>query len=126
MHALLHSSASIITLFTSNEKQIYTNYSKTLMNLLKIVSKSFFCLFMYWHEIWKILLEYSTGSQKSASKRMYIELNEKIEKVSKLIYAAFVHWTLPGMMIPAFSMTVLNYFSSKPKESVYILPSFGV
>lgn len=125
MYVQLHLSASIITWSSAWRKWIHKELSNSLTNLSKKVSDSFFCSVLMTWEL-RICLKYSIGSYNSTENRMYDELNERIEKVSKLVYVAFVHLSLPGIMLPAFIMTVSNYFSSKPKNSVYILPYFGV
>lgn len=55
------------------------------------------------------------GLRNATTKPIYSELDEKIEKVSKLAYTALVKWTMMGTVLPAFLITGFQYLTSGSK-----------
>lgn len=53
---------------------------------------------------------------------MYRELNENIEKLSKIIHTSLVKLTIPGAILPFFLVSIFKYFTSETKEGVFRLP----
>ena len=66
----------------------------------------------------------SLGSLKAASKTIYIELNEKIERMSELAYLLMVQLTVPGVMFPALIITATNHFILDLGKESFFLPFF--
>lgn len=52
-----------------------------------------------------------------------MELNEKIERMSKLVYSIFVEASLVGLVIPPLLITLVNYFVYDLSEESYFLPT---
>ena len=61
----------------------------------------------------------------ATSTSIYIELNEKIEFICKLLHVVSVHLTVNGVMVPQLLITVINYFIYDLKDESYFL-SFPV
>lgn len=57
------------------------------------------------------------------SRTMYMELTEKIERMSKLVYSIFVEASLVGLVIPPLLITLVNYFVYDLSEESYFLPT---
>lgn len=53
---------------------------------------------------------------------MYIELIEKIERLTQLIYIGVVKLTIPGVIIPALSLTLINLFVYDLGDDSFFLP----
>lgn len=67
----------------------------------------------------------SLGSlNDTASKTMYIELNVKMERMTKLTYFLFVQLSVPGVMFPALFITSINYFVLDLGNESLFLPFF--
>lgn len=54
---------------------------------------------------------------------MYNEINEKIERTSKLVYTIFVEASIVGLIVPPIIITLVNYFIYDLKEQSYFLPT---
>lgn len=54
---------------------------------------------------------------------MYLELNEKIERMSKFVYTIFVEASVAGLLIPTMLITLVNYFVYDLKDDSYALPT---
>lgn len=61
------------------------------------------------------------GLRNAATKPIYGELDEKIEKVSKLAYTALVKWTMMGTVLPAFLITGFHYLTSDSEVVTLLL-----
>lgn len=57
------------------------------------------------------------------SRIMYNEMNEKIERISKLVYSIFVEASIAGLVVPPLLITLVNYFIYDLKEDSYFLPT---
>lgn len=82
-----------------------------------------FCLkwgFVYRNKIKWIHL--NVGSKDATSRAMYIELIEKIERLTQLIYIGVVKLTIPGIIIPALSLTLINLFVYDLGDDSFFLP----
>lgn len=53
---------------------------------------------------------------------MYIEMNENIEKLSRLMHIALVMGTIIGLCAATLIMTAINYFVNDLEEESYYLP----
>lgn len=62
------------------------------------------------------------GSTTVNSKNVYIGINDKIERISKLIYFTIVHLTLSGTYLPYVLQTLFNYFVLNLNEESFCLP----
>lgn len=62
------------------------------------------------------------GSEISSSKAMYIALNEKIERLSHLIYMGSIKLTIPGLMIPSIFISLINFFVYDFGDDSFFLP----
>lgn len=82
------------------------------MNSLKIVSEALFFLFRSIFFLKNCPWNISVGLRNATTKPIYSELDEKIEKVSKLAYTALVKWTMMGTVLPAFLITGFQYLTS--------------
>lgn len=67
--------------------------------------------------LWTIL-----GLDISTSRYMYSKMNEKIEMVSQILHFAFVKVTLPGLMVPFFVISAVNYLMYDLKDESFQLP----
>ena len=67
----------------------------------------------------KINLIICVGASDTALKIKFSELNEKIERISKLIHFILVKLTLAGVELPAFFITLINYFIYDLKDDSY-------
>lgn len=54
---------------------------------------------------------------------MYIEMNEKVERISRLVYTIFVEASMAGLLIPPLLITLVNYFVYDLNEESYFLPT---
>lgn len=54
--------------------------------------------------------EKKIGSSNFNAKMMYIELNEKIEQMSKWIHFGMMKLTYPLIVVPSAIVTAINYF----------------
>lgn len=54
---------------------------------------------------------------------MYMELTEKIERMSKLVYTIFVEASLAGLITPPMLITLVNYFIYDLNDESYHLPT---
>lgn len=61
------------------------------------------------------------GMTDSVSKMKCNKLNEKIERISKLIYFILVKLTPVGIILPALQITLINYFIHDLKDDSYFL-----
>lgn len=52
----------------------------------------------------------------------YAELAEKIERMSKIFHFILVKFTLPGFILPALFLTIINYFIHDLGNESYYLP----
>lgn len=55
-------------------------------------------------------------------KNMYVQLIEKIERMSRLVDFFTVKFTSPGIVIPAFFVTLINFFVYDYGDDSYFLP----
>lgn len=53
---------------------------------------------------------------------MYAIVNRKIERLSEIIHIAVVNFTLPGILIPAIVITIVNYFDNHLGSESFYLP----
>lgn len=60
--------------------------------------------------------------QNPASKAIYIESNDTIEKMSKISYSSLMKWTFPSLLLPQFCNFVANLFKSNSDADVNHLP----
>lgn len=60
-------------------------------------------------------------ADKNASKNC-MEINEKIERRSELIYFVFTKLSVPGVILPALLLTTVNYFIYGLDKESYYLP----
>lgn len=72
------------------------------------------------HELNEIYLH--LGSENSNSKAMYIALNERIEQFSQLFYTGSIKLTIPGLMVPAIFITLINFFVYDFGDDSFFLP----
>lgn len=56
------------------------------------------------------------------SRAMYSKLNEKIERMSNLVYLLIIKLTVPGVIIPGLLITIVNYFVYDLGDDSYFLP----
>lgn len=54
---------------------------------------------------------------------MYLELNEKIERMSKVVYSIFVEASVVGLLLPPLLITLVNYFIYDLKSESFALPT---
>lgn len=52
----------------------------------------------------------------------YNELNEKIERICRLIYITLTECTIPGLMVPCFLITAVNYFVYDLGDESFYVP----
>lgn len=57
------------------------------------------------------------------SQIIYNEMNEKIERISKLVYTIFVEASIVGLVLPPLLITLVNYFIYDLKDESYFLPT---
>lgn len=62
------------------------------------------------------------GLENPFSKSLYIEMNERIEKISKILYFTIIKVTLPALMIPNLVVSFFLYFSTDLENEAFILP----
>lgn len=67
--------------------------------------------------------KFTTTELNSATKKAALELHVKIERSTKIIYFAFMNITYPGVLIPALSLTIVNYFVLDLGDESYYLAS---
>lgn len=65
---------------------------------------------------------FDLGSANLNSKAMYIALIAKIERFSQLIYIGTIKLTIPGLMIPAICITLINFFVYDFGDDSFFLP----
>lgn len=53
---------------------------------------------------------------------MYMDLNDKIEQISTIIYFIQVKSTMVALVLPAVLITLLNYFVFNQEDQSYFLP----
>lgn len=53
---------------------------------------------------------------------IYHDLNETIEKLSKIIHFSLVKMSVPGIMLPFCLVSIFNYLTSESKEQAFRLP----
>lgn len=63
-----------------------------------------------------------TGSNDLTRKIMDMELNDKIEWISRWIYFLQVKVTIAAFVLPAVLITLINYFVLDKKDRSYFLP----
>lgn len=57
---------------------------------------------------------------------MYHDVNEKIEKVSEIMYFILVKFGVPGLCVPALIVAMVNYYILEMGEKSFLLPSPAV
>lgn len=62
------------------------------------------------------------GSEDSNSKAKYIELIEKIERLSQLIHLGVIKLTVPSVVVPALLITLINFFVHNLGAESFFLP----
>lgn len=90
-----------------------------------IISRFIKCIerwFIFNCDIMKLLIQF-LGIQNPVSKQMYIQLNEKIENLTKVVFVAFVPLTILSVFLPPFFMTFFNYFTVDSQD-VFDLPFY--
>lgn len=63
-----------------------------------------------------------SGSVDSNSKAMYIEMIEKIERLSQLIHIGVIKLSIPGVIVPALLITFINFFVYDFGNESFFLP----
>lgn len=53
---------------------------------------------------------------------MYIKLNERIERIFKLLHFLFVEMSIVGVVLPAALITIVNYFVYNLGDESWFLP----
>lgn len=53
-----------------------------------------------------IMINFSIGLDRT----LYAALNERIERISKLVYFCLTYLSAPGALLPPFALSVVNYF----------------
>lgn len=61
------------------------------------------------------------GLEIPKSKLIYIEVNEKIEKQTGMLYIALLKVTLPATMLPNFILSFLIYFTTDSESQAFLL-----
>lgn len=56
------------------------------------------------------------------AKRKYDQINGRIELLSEVYYFILVNLTMPGIILPAFLLTIINYFVYDLQGNAYRLP----
>lgn len=64
----------------------------------------------------------SVGSVNSVSHAMYSKLNEKIERISNMMYLFIIKLTVPCVIIPGLLITMTNHFIYDLGVDSYYLP----
>lgn len=63
-----------------------------------------------------------TESNDLIAMSKYTNLNKKIELLSKIYYFFVVKLTMPGVLMPSFVLTIVNYFVYNLENDSYFLP----
>lgn len=63
-----------------------------------------------------------TESHDPIAMSKYSELNKKIELLSEIYYFFVVKLTMPGVVLPSFLLTIINYFVYNLDADSYFLP----
>lgn len=71
--------------------------------------------------VWKYPC-FAEGSNDFALKSQYSDLNEKIERISKMIDFVMMKLLFPAFIVPAVMITVANYFIFDLKGESYFIP----
>lgn len=62
------------------------------------------------------------GWHNLESRRMYIELNDKIERIFKLLHFLFVEMSIIGVVLPAAVITIINFYVYNLGDESFFLP----
>lgn len=78
---------------------------------------------MQWRSwgIWPFFFFLSVELRNIDTKQIFTELDERIEKVSKLAYTALVKVTMTGTVFPAYVITGVAYFTSDSHDVTFRL-----
>lgn len=72
---------------------------------------------------WIFFLNFNNiGSDNLAFKTMDIELNDKIERITTVMYVLQVTATMAAILVPAVLFTLMNYFIFNQNDQLYFLP----
>lgn len=63
------------------------------------------------------------GQQNPMSRRMYSELNNKIERFTTLMHLFMVKFSIAGIVLPAVFVTFLNYYVYHLDDESFYLPT---
>lgn len=63
-----------------------------------------------------------TGSTNPVSMTMYSIVNRKIERLCHILYIVIGRVTIPGVLIPALLITIVNYFVNNFGSESFYLP----
>lgn len=105
--------------------QIFPSWLKTVKHLSKAVSNEILHIHLFRVSLWYRMMLWYFPSARNAFKHhvMYVELNEKIERMSKHVYSIFVEASLVGLVMPPLLITLVNYFIYDLSEESYFLPT---
>lgn len=67
-------------------------------------------------------LYFAEGSHDVATESHYIELNAKIERISRIIDFLMMKLMFPAFIVPAVIITLVNYFIYDLKGESYFIP----
>lgn len=88
-----------------------------------VKKETFWVPFEVWIEFWNLICFHFTGLQHDPLNRSkYTTLNGKIEWTSKMIHLILVKVASPGLILPALTLTVINYFIYDLGEESFCLP----
>lgn len=62
------------------------------------------------------------GLHSAVARIIYNKLNERIEKMSELLYLAAIKITCPAAILPAFMIFVTDYFKDNLSDESFYLP----
>lgn len=63
-----------------------------------------------------------SGFENSSSKAIYEEVNQKVEKWTKILYFVLMNVSLPGIMMPNFVISYFLYFSTDLEVEAFRFP----
>lgn len=69
----------------------------------------------------KIVLKFK-GSKNPASKKIYVECDSLVEKLSRFIYFAFLYVNLPAFVLPKSIHSYVIYFTTDSGRDAFALP----
>ena len=65
---------------------------------------------------------FSVGIENPVSKKIYEEVNEKVENRTKWMYLAIVQASIPGLLLSNFMVSFYIYFTSDLGNESFMLP----